>query len=110
MKQCPDVIKNLKKGQVFRAFCANIGIDLGLYAFNEWEQDNGHQYIHCVSVADGPGRPAGQIYMVMLQLLVLKLEGCEHQWKRINLFRTDEFHCTKCPAIRPFDIEKDEAA
>ena len=30
-----------------------------------------------------------------------------HEWKRITLFRTDEFCCTKCSAVRPFDKEKD---
>ena len=110
MKQDPNVIKNLKRDHIFRAFDANNGIDLGLYAFNEWEMDNGQVYVHCVSVADGPARPVGQTHRVMLQLLILKTEGCDHQWKRLDLFRTTEFHCTLCPCVRPFNIETDEAA
>lgn len=47
-------------------------------------------------------------------LPLLRLEPvnceCQHEWKRLDLFRTTEFHCTKCPAMRPFDKEKDEAA
>jgi len=33
-----------------------------------------------------------------------------HDWKRVDLFRTTEFHCKCCPAVRPFDKEKDEAS
>ena len=43
---------------------------------------------------------------------VLTLIGageCQHEWKRIDLFMSTEFHCIHCTVTRPFDIEKDAA-
>lgn len=44
-----------------------------------------------------------------MQYMFLAHEMCDHDWKRLDLFRTTEFCCTKCSTTRPFDKERDAA-
>ncbi len=110
MNQNPDVIQNLKKGTRFRAYDAPTGVDLGVYVFDQWIWVDGFQHAQCSSLGDTFGRPAGEVYKADLRQFVFVLDGCDHEWKRLDLFRTTEFHCKHCATVRPFDIEKDEAA
>lgn len=107
MKQCPDVIKNLKKGDKVIIRDASNASLLGRFIFQEWSVRTGEQTIECIS--DNMGSMGEQCF-TSLSGVVINLAGCTHEWRRLDLFRTTEFHCTKCPAMRPFDKEKDEAA
>lgn len=109
MKQCPDVIKNLKKGDKFHAYDIETGTALGGYVFNEWVWIDGFQHAYCTSISDA-NRPGGRVYKADLRQFILTKHTCQHEWKRLDLFRTTEFHCKHCPATRAFDKEKDEAA
>jgi hypothetical protein len=95
MVQSPDVLKNLKKGDKVTIYNADNKERLGSYTFDYFTSDT----IELV----------GGSFAFLSEVIVL-LAGCQHEWKRIDLFRTTEFHCKHCPVVRPFDIEKDEAA
>lgn len=101
MDQCRDVLHKLKRGMVVRLFDNRNGGDLGLFIFEHQVDELTIQVVEQRSGSICPG---------CINLLGVQFLECDHEYKRIKLFRTDEFHCTKCPHVRPFDIEKDEAA
>jgi hypothetical protein len=52
---------------------------------------------------------AGSFAQCRFKLAQSRGANCDHDWKRLDLFRTTEFCCTKCPATREFDRERDSA-
>lgn len=101
MEQCIDVVHKMTKGMKIRFFDNRSGQDQGVFFFNRQLDEN---ILIVNRESDGLELPGD------MRLLSVQFLECPHDWKRIKLFRTDEFHCKLCPAVRAFDIEKDEAA
>jgi hypothetical protein len=106
MKQEPGLLENLVRGDKVLIFDAN-GHCLGRFVFSHFENDGLEDIIQCKSDNFGS---MGEDCFVGLTHVIIKRAECAHQWKRLDLFRTTEFHCKLCAAIRPFNIEMDEAA
>lgn len=102
MKQDPEVLKKLKKGDKIKIYTTDL-LFAGWFIFSHFSVRDGKETIEC---HDDQGMPL----FGTLACCVVMLAECSHEWKRLDLFRTTEFHCAHCNAMRPFDIEKDEAA
>lgn len=94
MEQSP----NFSKGDKIKVFNINTDECYGTFIF---EKINGG-----ILYAEGNG----QIQQGDMRMLRLETAECTHEWKRVTMFRHDEFCCRLCPAVRPFNKETDEAA
>ena len=106
MKQCPKVLETMKVGDIIRIFSQRDESDCGVWAIASLtETRDGEIRIGLVHPMDEK-----QTGFTTSFTAFIEFAKCNHNWKRLDLFRTTEFHCAKCSAVRPFDKEKDEAA
>lgn len=101
MEQCLDAKHKFKRGMKVKFFDNRDGTPQGTFYFVSFVDDHTLLARREDTSNEVPGD---------MRLLYVEFLECVHQWQRLDLFRTTEFCCKLCPAVRPFNIETDEAA